>query len=144
MENLPIDQRLSRTRKLVLIALLFIMIGTVLELYLLDHYEGTQQLIPIICIGATLLLTMVFAFRQIELIAKLFQLTLLLTALSGVYGMYLHLMANYEFELEMTPSASGWSLFVESLSGALPALAPGSMLILALIGYVYITLLKQQ
>lgn len=125
-------------------AFLFITFGTVLELYLLDHYEDAQQLIPIICIGTTLLLTTASVFSRSNLIGKLFQINLVLTALSGVYGMYLHLMANYEFELEMTPSASGWSLFIESLSGALPALAPGSMIMLALIGYVYITLLKQQ
>ncbi|MDX1314396.1 MAG: hypothetical protein R3356_02740, partial [Eudoraea sp.] len=45
---------------------------------------------------------------------------------------------------EMTPSAKGWDLFVESLSGALPALAPGSMIVLALIGYSYLILLKQK
>ncbi|WP_115463068.1 hypothetical protein [Winogradskyella aurantiaca] len=144
MAKPPINQILSRVKKIVLTALLFITFGTVLELYLLDHYEDTKQLIPIICIGAMLLLMMVLAFRPSNVISKLFQFMLLITAFSGIYGTYLHLMANYEFELEMTPSASGWTLFKESLSGALPALAPGSMVILALIGYVYITLLKQQ
>ena len=144
MENLPINQTLSRVKKIVLTALLFIALGTVLELYLLDHYEDTQQLIPIICIGAMLLMMLVTAFSLSDVISKLFRFTLLLTAFSGIYGTYLHLMVNYEFELEMTPSASAWTLFKESLSGALPALAPGSMVILALIGYLYITLLKQQ
>ncbi|MEO1715042.1 MAG: hypothetical protein AAFU60_17060, partial [Bacteroidota bacterium] len=70
-------------------------------------------------------------------------ITLLLTALSGVYGAYLHLQANYEFEQEMRPSAENWDLLVESLSGALPALAPASMIVLALIGYSYSMLIKQ-
>lgn len=72
-----------------------------------------------------------------------FQLLMVATALSGLYGIYLHLRANYEFELEMKPTLGGWELFTESLSGALPALAPASMIVLALIGYSYSILLKQ-
>lgn len=115
-----------------------------MELYLLDHYEDIQQLIPLICIGVALLVLVALIKRPTERIKRLFKLVLGLTALSGLYGTYLHLKANYEFELEMTPTAAGWDLFVESLSGALPALAPGSMIALALIGYSYLILLKQQ
>jgi hypothetical protein len=74
----------------------------------------------------------------------LFKVILGCTALSGIYGTFLHLRANYEFELEMKPNARDWDLFIESLSGALPTLAPGSMIVLALIGYSYILLLKQK
>ena len=69
---------------------------------------------------------------------------MLLTALSGVYGTFLHLRANFEFEQEMKPTETGLNLFLESLSGALPALAPGSLIALALIGYSYLILLKQK
>jgi len=44
----------------------------------------------------------------------------------------------------MKPTATKWELFSESLSGALPTLAPMSMLVLALIGYSYLILIKQQ
>jgi hypothetical protein len=42
-----------------------------------------------------------------------------------------------EFELEMYPSMAGFELVRESMSGATPALAPGTMLVLALIGLTY-------
>ena len=116
--------------------------GILMELYLLGHYEDTQQLIPIFCIAAAMLLVFVLFFKQTRLTLGTLKLILGLTALSGVYGMYLHMQANFEFEQEMAPGAKPWDLFIESLSGALPALAPASMIVLALIGYSYILLLK--
>ena len=43
----------------------------------------------------------------------------------------------------MKPSSDSWVLFVESLSGALPALAPLNLVILSMVGYSYILILKQ-
>ena len=131
-------------RRIIVVALLFMLTGTAMELYLLDHYEDVLQLIPLLCIGASILVMMILFFRRNRLVVRIFKLILGLTALSGFYGVFLHMKANYEFELEMKPTASGWDLFSESLSGALPSLAPGSMIVLALIGYSYIILLKQK
>lgn len=131
-------------KRILLAAFVFMTVGTVLELYLLDHYEGVQQLIPVLCIGTSILILIVLFFRKTNLTLKLFKSVLVLTALSGVYGAFLHLLANYEFEQEMKPTARGWDLFVESLSGALPTLAPFSMIVLALIGYSYVILIKQK
>ena len=131
-------------RRIIIVALLFMLIGTGLELYLLDHYEDVFQLIPLLCIGSSVLGMIVLLIRGTKLFVGIFKLILGLTALSGFYGIYLHMQANYEFELEMKPTAKGWDLFSESLSGALPSLAPGSMIVLALIGYSYLILLKQK
>ena len=131
-------------KRIIVVALLFMLSGTAMELYLLDHYEDVLQLIPLLCIGASILVMMILFFRRNKLVVRIFKLILGLTALSGFYGVFLHMQANYEFELEMKPTASGWDLFSESLSGALPSLAPGSMIVLALIGYSYIILLKQK
>ncbi|MEM6893861.1 MAG: hypothetical protein AAF554_09240 [Bacteroidota bacterium] len=124
--------------------LLFVLLGTAMELYLLEHYEDRLQLIPMLCIALLLVLVVILFFQKNAIVKGIFKFALLLTAASGVYGVFLHLNANYEFEQEMRPSAKGWDLFLESLSGALPTLAPGSMIVLALIGYSYLTLLKQQ
>ncbi|MEM8765263.1 MAG: hypothetical protein AAGD88_15700 [Bacteroidota bacterium] len=124
--------------------LLFVLLGTAMELYLLEHYEDRLQLIPMLCLALLLVLVVILFFQKNAIVKGIFKFALLLTAASGVYGVFLHLNANYEFEQEMRPSAKGWDLFLESLSGALPTLAPGSMIVLALIGYSYLTLLKQQ
>jgi len=131
-------------RKVIFAALLFMIVGTAMELYLLDHYEDVEQLIPIVCIGVAFLLIVILFFSRTKIITILFQVILGITALSGFYGTFLHLQANFEFEQEMKPTAKVWDLFVESLSGALPTLAPGSMIVLALIGYSYLILLKQK
>lgn len=133
-----------RLKQVITVALLFMMIGTTMELYLLDHYEDTLQLIPLFCIGAALLVMLLLFFQRSRGLIIAFQLILGMTALSGIYGAYLHLRANYEFELEMRPTAKGWDLFVEAMSGALPSLAPASMMVLALIGYSYLLLIKQE
>ena len=131
-------------KQVITVALFFMMAGTAIELYLLEHYEDALQLIPILCIAVALLLVIILLFRRSNITTGLFKIVLGLTALSGIYGTFLHLRANYEFELEMKPGAHGWDLFTESLSGALPTLAPGSMIVLALIGYSYLILLKQK
>lgn len=131
-------------KHVIIVALLFMMFGTVLELYLLDHYEDALQLIPILCISTSILLIFILFYRRTVLLTGMFKFVMLITALSGLYGTFLHLRANYEFELEMKPGAKGWDLFLESLSGALPSLAPGSMIVLALIGYSYLIVLKQK
>ncbi|WP_369993959.1 hypothetical protein [Winogradskyella sp.] len=129
-------------KKIILVGFLLMMLGTVSELYLLNHYEDTLQFIPILSIGLLLLLVLVLFFYRSHYLHWVFKILLVLTALSGIYGSFLHLQANYEFELEMTPTRSGWDLFLESLSGALPALAPLSMVVLALIGYSYLILIN--
>ena len=135
----------THTIKLIIsVAFVFMMVGTAVELYLLEHYEDVKQLIPLLLIGISGLLLLLLLFIRTKILTLIFKWILGLTALSGVYGTFLHLRANYEFEQEMKPTAGGWDLFIESLSGALPALAPGSMIVLALLGYTYLLLIQQQ
>jgi hypothetical protein len=134
----------NRARKIITIALLFMLLGTAAELYLLEHFDDTLQLIPLIGIGSALLVLFGLLYQRTPVLVTVFKILLVLTGLSGFYGTFLHLRANYEFELEMRPTAEGWDLFRESMSGALPALAPFSMVVLALIGYSYLLLIKQE
>ena len=146
MQQKKVTSEKFNAKQIIVLSLLFMMIGTLLELYLLEHYEDTFQLIPVLCIAfsLSLLLSCTFFLIKSKKIINLFKLMLVLTSLSGVYGVFLHLQSNFEFEQDMKPTATNWELFSESLSGALPTLAPMSMLILALIGYSYLILIKQQ
>ncbi len=140
MQSNKVTSRTYGVKRVILLALLFIMIGSLLELYLLDHYEDTLQFIPIFFIGIGLINLFVLFFQKSKLLKSLFKWILILISLSGFYGVFLHLQANYEFEQEMKPTANFGDLFLESLSGALPTLAPLSMVVLALIGYSYLIL----
>ena len=132
------------TKQVILVALLLMTTGMLLELYLLDHYEDRYQLIPLLGIAIALVITVILNFRASKRIQQLFKLVLVLISLSGIYGVFLHLQANFEFEQEIHPTASSCSLFTESISGAFPALAPLSLIVLALIGYAYLTLINQK
>ena len=144
MQHKKVTSEKFSVKKMIVLALLFMMIGTLLELYLLDHYEDAFQLIPVLCIAFSFINLIILFFKRSKIIIKLFKLVLVLTSFSGVYGVFLHLQSNFEFEQDMKPTATNWELFSESLSGALPTLAPMSMLVLAFIGYSYLILINQQ
>jgi hypothetical protein len=55
----------------------------------------------------------------------------------GALGVYLHLAGNVEFALERDPSLSGVHLLWKALRGASPALAPGALAQLGLLGLLY-------
>ena len=59
---------------------------------------------------------------------------MLLFVVAGIVGVALHYQSNVEFELEMYPSMEGMELFRNSMTGALPTLAPGSMIYIGLVG----------
>ena len=68
---------------------------------------------------------------------RVLQGTMILFVLSGLAGFILHYQGNAEFELEMYPSLKGMKLFWEAIQGATPTLAPGTMIQLGLLGWVY-------
>ena len=144
MQNNKITSERFRLKQVLVFALLFMIVGSLLELYLLDHYEDTWQLIPILSVGTTLVTLLILFFKKTTKVVNLFKAVLILTALSGVYGVYLHLQSNFEFEQDMKPTATNFELITDSLSGALPTLAPMSLVVLACIGYSYLILIQQQ
>lgn len=123
--------------RLLFVGISFLLIGTWLELYLLHHFEDFFQLIPLICIASSLIVLGVMQVRVSRFIQQLFSVLMLMTALAGIFGIVLHIQTNFQFEQEMTPTHSNWDLFVESLTGAIPALAPGSLIAFSILGYSY-------
>ena len=125
-------------RKFLLAILLLGIAGTTTELFLLAHYEDLTQWIPIALGVATVVLSAMVALRPSAGMIRLFQGVMLLMIVSGGVGMYLHLTANMEFQLEMDATLKGFALFRKSIvAKAPPALAPGVMAQLGLIGLAY-------
>ena len=131
-------------KRIILLTFTFMTVGILFELYLLEHFEDSLQLIPIILIAIAMALFIVLQFKQTRVFFSIFKLSLIAISLSGFYGVFLHLSGNFEFEQEMRPTAHSWDLFIESLSGAFPALAPLNLIILSLIGYTYLKLINQK
>jgi NAD/NADP transhydrogenase beta subunit len=130
---------MSDTARRILLAILLLgAFGITAELLLLAHTEDTTQWIPIALAGATAVVSAVVALRPSAGSIRVFQMVMLLMIVSGGVGMYLHLRANMEFQLEMDATLSGFALFKKSIvAKAPPALAPGSMTQLGLIGLAY-------
>lgn len=113
------------------------LLGTATELILLQHYEDWKQLVPLALIGLALVSVVWHAIAPGATNVRVLQALMTLFVFAGPVGMALHYGANSEFEREMDPSLAGYRLFTESLSGATPLLAPGTMVQLGLIGLVY-------
>lgn len=112
----------------------FGLLGTIGELLLLEHFDGVLQSIPLALLGLGAAASVWFLRRRNRVSLRAFEATLGLFALSGAVGLFLHYRGNVEFELERDPSLRGIQLFWHAITGATPALAPGTMVFLALIG----------
>lgn len=128
------DRTLTTIRRLLLAALLAGMAGTAGELLLIGHFEDSWQFVPIVLLSLGTLLGLAHAFRPNLLTVRLMQLLMGLFIVSGGIGAVLHYRGNAEFELERQPSLGGFELVKDTMTGAFPVLAPGTMVLLGLIG----------
>ncbi|HIF55913.1 MAG: hypothetical protein ABGY10_08990 [bacterium] len=121
-------------RRLAFYLLLFAILGTGIELIFLEHFEDPWQWAPIALLGAGLVLGAAVVLRPSRPTVRALQLLMISYVLSAGVGLYLHLKANVEFELELRPTMANTELILETLKGAIPALAPGVMVQLGLLG----------
>ena len=121
-------------RRLAFYLLLFATLGTGIELIFLEHFEDPWQWAPIALLGVGLVLGAAVVLRPSRPTVRALQLLMISYVLSAGVGLYLHLKANVEFELELRPTMANTELILETLKGAIPALAPGVMVQLGLLG----------
>ncbi len=125
-------------RRILLTILLLGIAGISLELWLMAHTEDVYQLIPLWLAVAGVVAAILVALRPSIGSVRLFQAVMALFLLSGVVGMVLHFQVNIEFQQEMDAALSGWALYQKAiLAKSPPALAPGAMIQLGLIGLAY-------
>lgn len=122
-----------RRRILGIVALGFI--GTAVELRLLAHDEEVNQWIPFVSIGFALAAMAWWAMGRRVAAVRAVQAAMVIVIITGAAGVVLHYRANMEFQLELDPSLSGVPLMMKVLEAkAPPALAPGNMMLLGLMG----------
>lgn len=124
-------------RRAVLAIYLLGTVGILGELFLLPHTEDAVQWVPIVLLGLSLLVLGVHAIAPSRVTVRAFQGLMVLFVASGLLGLVLHYRGNVEFELEMQPGSSGWPLFWKAITGATPALAPGTMVQFGLLGLLF-------
>lgn len=129
---------LGALRRVLLGILLLGMAGTSAELLLLQHNEDATQLIPLLLIGAGFVVVAWNAWTRSRMSITVLQIVMVLFVASGLLGMVFHYQANVEFQLETNPAAAGSTLLWKVLQAKTPpALAPGVMAQLGLIGLAY-------
>ena len=128
---------LEAIRRLLLGLLVVGMVGTTTELWFMNHYEDWKQFIPFAGMGISLLTLAWFAFSRSAGATRSFRICMVLLMVIGATGTILHYRANMEFQLEMDSTLSGMALLFKVLHAkAPPALAPGNMALLGLMGLI--------
>ena len=124
-------------RQLMLALVLIGIVGLEVELALLRHAESLTQWIPHVALMVGLLSTAAVYVRPGPATLRAFQLVMLIFVVVGALGVYLHFQGNVEFALERDPTLSGTRLIWKALRGATPALAPGALAQLGLLGLLF-------
>jgi len=112
--------------------------GTAIELLLLKHTEGQIQLIPVVLLSLGLVAILRHGLWPGGGSATTVRAIMTAFVVAGFAGLYYHYQANVEFQLEGDPSLAGRTLLMKVLEAKTPpALAPGVMIQLGLIGLAY-------
>lgn len=128
----------SLSLRQIILALVFIgTIGLMLELLLQKHFDSATQWIPIVALGVGLATTIAVARNPKRGTMLVFVIMMIVFVAAGVLGLVLHFKGNIEWALERTPELGGMTLIWKALTGATPALAPGALAQLGLLGLAW-------
>lgn len=123
---------------MILALLLFGLTATVVDLFLLAHYEDFKQVIPLV---TSTLAVGVIGWHVLSGSAtslRIFQAVMAGLVVTGAVGVVLHFRGNMEFQLDIDPAIGALALFNKVMHAkAPPAMAPGAYVQLGLLGLVY-------
>ena len=132
------QEPLAAIRRMLLGLLVLGLIGTAVELLFLSHFEDVLQLVPLALIALALGILLWHAAARNAASVHALRATMVLAIVSAGVGFVLHYRANAEFQLDIDPSARGPALWMKVLRAkAPPALAPGVLAHLGLLGLAY-------
>ena len=129
---------LSVIRRYLFAVLALGLVGTGIELVLLEHYETAVQFVPLVSIALALAVLIWHGVKGDALSIRALQATMVLFLMAGIAGAGFHFRGGAEFQLEIDPSQSRWDIFKKVMRAkAPPVLASGLMVQLGLVGLVY-------
>lgn len=134
INNRPSDAVIvTRLRRFLLGLSAFICVGTLVELFLTEHWQETAQLIPfVLSVAGLVALAGMMVFPHPNAIMALRVVMAGLIA-GSLLGMTLHLYNNFAFELDIRPNAAMGEVTLDALTGVNPLLAPGILAIAGLL-----------
>jgi hypothetical protein len=129
---------LSVVRRWLLVVLALGLVGTAIELVLLEHYETALQFVPLVSVAVAAGVLIWHRVTGDATSIRALQATMLLFLVAGIAGVGFHFRGAAEFQMEIDPSQSSWDIFKKAMRAkAPPVLAPGLMVQLGLVGLVY-------
>jgi hypothetical protein len=131
------SETLAIIRRLLLGALAVGVLGTCGELILLRHIDKLAQWIPLVFLGVAVPVLIWHAAAPSAASVRVLQGLMLAFIALGMIGVGLHYDGNVEFERELHPDERGWTFIRKTVAGATPVLAPGSMVLLGLVGLAH-------
>lgn len=136
------EERALRTlhtvRSAVLAVVAFGIVGMSAELLLIGHYADSLQIFPLASAGAALGLIAWAAARPSVAVLRALQFVMLTFIAVGIIGVTVHFLANAELQRGTNPQIAALDLFWTVVeTSAPPALAPGVMVQLGLLGLLY-------
>lgn len=124
-------------RRGVLAVLLLGSVGSGVELILLEHYEDTWQYLPLVLFAAAIVILCWNLLAPSAPSVRTLRGLMSLFVITGILGVGLHFRGAAEFQAELDPGQSRWSLVNKSLHAkAPPVFAPGLMVQVGLLGLV--------
>jgi hypothetical protein len=131
------SETLAAIRRLLLGALAIGVLGTTGELIFLRHIDEPAQWIPLVFLAVGVPVLIWHAVAPSAASVRVLQGLMLAFVALGVVGIGLHYDGNVEFERELHPDERGWTFVRKTVAGATPVLAPGSMVLLGLVGLAH-------
>jgi hypothetical protein len=131
------NNTLRFVRRSVLVILAIGLVGTEIELVLLRHTEDAWQWVPIVLIALALAILVWYVAGGGRAAVLALRAAMVACVISGAVGVFLHFRGNIDYARDSNPSLSGRALYWEAIRGTTPALAPGTMVQLGLLGLVF-------
>ena len=112
---------------------LFLFIGALVELWLVNHTKELVQWIAFALAGVGISASTLVLFRLSTVTVRVLRLVMIVVALGSLFGIYQHISGNVAFAREIHPDSSTSQLFWRGLQGGNPLLAPGVLAVAALL-----------
>ena len=130
MQPSSVEQQL---RSFLLAVSSFILSGTILELILIEHTGDLVQWLPFVLSGLGLFSLLWFWLRPSVKAIYVIRGVMGALAFGSLFGVYEHFIANFEFSKEIHPAYTFMENITAALKGVSPMLAPGILLLIALL-----------
>jgi len=128
------DAILTRQRQFLLIITVGVFVMTVLELIFVSHWKQAIQFLPFGLCALGLIATGLAYLKPSAKTIRTMYWSMVIVGVCSFIGFFEHMYNNYSFWLDIQPNTTTKDLIIATFNGGIPILAPGILLLGAVIG----------